>query len=227
MHGFLAFLNHWWNLPYLVMLGLVAAFFLLQLVGVLGHHGDHDVDHGGHDHHHDHDAHGHGHDAMSGDVWHSVLAFFGVGKVPFMVVWLTMFIFAGFSGLIFNRVVYLTWTSLPGWVFPVSLLVAIVVGLIGVRLFARAAGKVIDLSGKPATSKRTLAGKPGVVASALLDATYGEVRVHDGDNEIIVHGRVQGGEGALKRGDRVVLVEYDEHADLFWITASPDVDAAA
>ena len=30
--GFAAFLDHWWNLPYLVMLGLVAVFFVMQAV---------------------------------------------------------------------------------------------------------------------------------------------------------------------------------------------------
>ena len=33
---FWSFLNHWWNLPSLVMLGSCAAFLLLQAVGLLG-----------------------------------------------------------------------------------------------------------------------------------------------------------------------------------------------
>ena len=31
---FWQFLNHWWNLPYLVMLGLVGVFFAMQAVGI-------------------------------------------------------------------------------------------------------------------------------------------------------------------------------------------------
>ena len=42
---FWAFLNQWWNLPYLVMLGLVGAFFLLQALGLVTHaaQGEHDA----------------------------------------------------------------------------------------------------------------------------------------------------------------------------------------
>ncbi len=42
--SFLAFLNHWWNLPFLVMLGLCGVFFVLQAIGLLGGDADHDVD---------------------------------------------------------------------------------------------------------------------------------------------------------------------------------------
>ena len=34
---FWQFLNQWWNLPYLVMLGLVGVFFLMQAVGLVAH----------------------------------------------------------------------------------------------------------------------------------------------------------------------------------------------
>src|SRR5690242_4025176 len=92
--GFLAFLDHWWNLPFLVALGLVAVFFVLQLVGLFG---DHDADGDGEP---DGDA--------DDDVSASVLAFFGVGRVPFMIVWVTLFLFGGFSGIFLNRVVDVT-----------------------------------------------------------------------------------------------------------------------
>ena len=55
--SFWAFLNHWWNLPWLVMLGLVGVFFALQLAGLAGHASDSDADH---DADLDHDAQAHG-----------------------------------------------------------------------------------------------------------------------------------------------------------------------
>src|SRR5215510_10632023 len=97
--SFLGFLNHWWNLPYMVMLGLVAVFFVLQMVGMFGGGGDHDADVDGdidadvdhdvdvdadhdvdvnhdadvdHDAEADHDADGHGLG------WQAALSFFGV-----------------------------------------------------------------------------------------------------------------------------------------------------
>ena len=42
--GFWQFLNQWWNLPYLVLLGLVGLYFVLQTVGLVGSLGGHDAD---------------------------------------------------------------------------------------------------------------------------------------------------------------------------------------
>ena len=44
--GLFEFLNHWWNLPFLVMLGLVAVFFVLQTLGLVGDAASHEVDGG-------------------------------------------------------------------------------------------------------------------------------------------------------------------------------------
>jgi len=221
--GFLAFLNHWWNVPFLVMLGLVAMFFLLQLVGIIGHGADVDHDH---DIDHDHDVDGDAdadHDAEGGLSWGGVLSFFGVGRVPFMVVWVTLFLFAGFTGIGLNRLFFVTGAGVyRGWHFLVVILAAMVVGAIGVRLFAQLAAKLVDTEGKGSTSKKEMCGKIGVVASAKLDESFGEVRVHDPrGNEMIVHARMSKGEASLERGAKVVLVDFDEKSELFWATASP------
>ncbi|MCC6994322.1 MAG: DUF1449 family protein [Deltaproteobacteria bacterium] len=228
----MSFFNHWWNLPYLIMLGLVAAFFLLQIIGLIGDAGDHDVDHdhdvdaGGGDADADADADadhgGGGHAGMS-----EVLAFFGIGRVPFMVVWVTLFLFTGFVGLFTNRVVYANRGGLGAGAFLLVLLGALLIGLVAVRLFARLAAKLVDVGGKGSTSKHELAGKQGVVASATLDTSFGEVRVHDGTSEQIVHARLGKGEAVLSRGARVVLIEYDAEKGYFWVTVSPEVGDTA
>lgn len=207
--SFFDFLNHWWNFPYLVMLGLVAVFFVLQLVGFLAH-SDTEIDP-------EHDVHApFDHDGGS---W---LTFFGVGRVPFMIIWVTLFLFAGFTGLFLNRVLVGSAFSYEPWFFPASLGAAFAAGLLGVKIFARLAAKLVDTSGKGASAKRELVGKLGVVASGRLDETFGEVRVHDsGGHEMIVHARVAKGEAALTRADKVLLVDYDEQTELFWATASP------
>ena len=101
----MSFFNHWWNLPYLIMLGLVGAFFVLQVIGLVGH--DADVDHDA-DIDHDVDADADAEHDVGGTTagFHEVLAFFGLGRVPFMVIWLTLCIFTGFSGLFLNRVTF-------------------------------------------------------------------------------------------------------------------------
>lgn len=207
--GFFGFLNHWWNLPFLVMLGLVAVFFVLQVIGLFGHH---DADH---DHHHDADSE-HG----------GLLDWLGVGRVPFMVVWVTGFIFGGFTGLIVNRLFFLS-GPYPTWAFAIALTAALVVAVLGIRLFSRLAAKLVDTGGRGASAKHELAGKMGVVASGRLDDQFGEIRVRDGGgNEMLVHARLGPGEPALVRGANVVLVEYDATKELFWATASP-VEAQA
>jgi hypothetical protein len=220
--GFAAFVDHWWNLPFLVMLGLVVVFFALQTIGIVGHDADADVDTDADvdaDAHADVDAHA---DADADAVGLAdVLAFFGVGRVPFMVVWVTLFIFAGATGLFFNSVFYTRGQgAYPPWGFPASLGLSLAIGLAAVRLFSRAAARFVDVGGKGASAKHELAGKIGVVASAQLDAKFGEVRVHDDrGNEILVHARLGDGERPLMRGDEVILVEYDPASELFAATA--------
>jgi hypothetical protein len=232
--GFAAFLNHWWNLPFLVMLGLCGVFFLLQVVGLLGGDAagdaDHDVDadvdaeaDADHDVDADHDA-----DAEGGlmPAWHDVLSFFGVGRVPFMVVWVTLFLFGGFTGLFVNRVLFVrSGGDYRGWWFLVACLAALLVGLVGVRLFSRLAARLVDVGGKGAVTKQELTGKIGVVASAILDARHGEIRVHDErGTELLLHGCLRAGDPPLAHGAKVVLVSYDADKQLFWATACPEVD---
>jgi len=42
--GLAGFLNHWWNAPFLVMLSLVAVYFVMQVVGLAGHGSEADAD---------------------------------------------------------------------------------------------------------------------------------------------------------------------------------------
>ncbi len=212
--SFFAFLNHWWNLPFLVMLGLVAAFFVLQLVGLVGHDADADTDVDT-DADADHDADGEGSFA-------EVLSFFGVGRVPFMVVWGSLFIFGGFSGIFFNRVLFVRLRGqYPGWLFIVALALALTVGLVCTRIATRLAGKLVDTSGRGSVRKHDLVGALGVVASARVDHGFGEIRVSDAaKNELLVHARVRTGERPLARGESVVLVEYDAERELFLVVAS-------
>ena len=59
-----------------------------------------------------------------------------------------------------------------------------------------------------------------MVASATVDARFGEIRVSDrAKNEMLVHGRLEGGP-ALARGQSVVLIDYDEGKELFVVEPS-------
>jgi len=54
----------------------------------------------------------------------------------------------------------------------------------------------------------------------MLDGKFGEVRVRDSrGNELIVHGRLGEGDGALKQGDKVVLIDMESDSGLFHVAA--------
>ncbi len=231
--GFAAFIDHWWNLPFLVMLGLVVVFFGAQMLGIAAHDGDadmdadadadvdHDADAGG-DHEADADADHDAEDPGASASFHDVLAFFGVGRVPFMVVWVILFIFTGAFGLFWNSFFFVragAGVAMPPWGFPASMTASLAIGLVAVRLFSRVAAKFVDVGGKGASTKHELAGKIGVVASSTIDGKFGEVRVRDDHgNEMLVHARMCAGEASLARGDEVILVEYDAASELFTAT---------
>jgi hypothetical protein len=223
--GFGAFLNHWWNLPFLVMLGLCGAFFLLQAIGLFGEGGDHDAD-VDHDVDADADADAEGDAGGMTAGWHEVLGFLGVGRVPFMVVWVTLFLFGGFTGIFLNRVLFVRADGnyRGWWLWPVCG-AALAVGLVGVRSFSRLAARLVDVGGHGATTKQDLVGKIGVVASQVLDARHGELRVRDDrGNELLLHACLPADEAALSRGSKVVLVSYDENKQLYWAAACPEVE---
>lgn len=226
--NFLSFLNHWWNAPFLLLLGLVGVFFALQLIGLAAFAGgdaeaDIDVDADA-DLDHEHDVDG---DHDGDGLWAGAFAFLGIGRVPFMVVWTTFFICAGFAGLFVNRVVSAD-GRYPMWALPLAILLALVGGVVGARVFARLAARFVDVGGRGAARKHELAGKVGVVASLTIDARFGEVRVRDDHgNEHLIHGRMASGEPRLGRGAKVVLIDFDEEAELFWVAAVPELDRSA
>ena len=226
--GVLAFINHWWNLPFLVMVGLVGVFFVLQLLGLLGDILDVDadvdadvnanVDVGPHA-----DA-----DTDADEHFPLVLASLGVGRVPVMVIWVTLFLFWGFGGLLVNRILVDVAPALLGWLFPATLATTLMVALGAVRVASRLAARFVDVGGNGATRRDQLVGREGVVASAQVDARFGEIRVKDDrGEEHLVHGRIGHSEQSLPRGARVVLVDWDESAQLYSLTAFPDSPSPA
>jgi len=138
----------------------------------------------------------------------------------------TLFLFGGFAGIFLNRVLFVRAEgNYRGWWFLLVSCVALAVGLAGVRLFSRLAARLVDVGGRGASTKQELTGKIGVVASPILDARHGEIRVHDDrGNELLLHGCVRAGESPLARGTKVVLVSYDGDKELYWATACPEVE---
>ena len=250
--GLAAFLNHWWNAPFLVMLSLVAIYFVMQVIGLVGHGAEADVD-GDVDADVDADAHvdvdadgdadadadadadggvpsAHGDSHVALADHGTVLSFFGIGRLPLMVVVATLFLFTGLAGIFLNSFVFQhTQGEYPAFWFVPVLAASLGCGLAAVRVFARTLGRLFDIGGKGATKKHELSGKLGVVASAVVgDKSVGQIRVKDErGNEIIVHARVDAGDKPLKHGQEVVLVDYDADKELFLVASSNDDDGDA
>src|ERR1700748_2855792 len=158
------------------MLGLCGAFLVLQAVGLLGGEGSHEVDV---DHDVDLDVDADADPHLEGDAdadadddaggaggmtaaWHEVLGFLGVGRVPFMVVWVTLFLFGGFAGIFLNRVLFVrAGGAYHGVWFLLACAIALLAGLVGVRLFSRLAARLVDVGGRGAARKTELTGKIG------------------------------------------------------------------
>jgi hypothetical protein len=231
---FWSFLNHWWNLPSLVMLGSCAAFLLLQAVGLIGAGDDHELDLEAHDaletdadhdvdleHDLDQEVDAEG---AEGSLWQEALGFLGAGRVPFMVVWVSLFLCAGFAGIFLNRSAFLLAGGYSGWWFAPLQALALGCGVIGARLSSKLVGRFVDVGGRGATKKHELTGRPGVVASAVCDDRFGEIRLKDArGNELLVHGRLATGEAPLGRSASVVLVDFDPERELFSVVACPEL----
>jgi len=160
--SFWSFLNHWWNLPSLVMRGLVGTHFALQTAGLIEHGGDGDADvdqeieaDAEQELEHDadtdadsqteseHDVDG----ATASPLSQSFLGMLGFGRVPFRVVALSLLIFTGFSGLFFNRFSFLHFGgAYPVWLFAISLAASLVVGAVVTHFTARFAGKLVYIA---------------------------------------------------------------------------------
>jgi hypothetical protein len=230
--SFWQFLNHWWNLPSLVMLGLVGAWFGLQTLGLvegagshevegdadaeLGAEAEHELEHEQeveHDHEQEHDSEGGGSPSPMG-----LAGFLGLGRVPFMVVWLTLFIFTGFTGLLINRFLFLvSGGGYRSWYFPLSLATSLLVGVFATRAASRLVWRLVDVGGRGSTRRKELPGRLGVVASALIDQEHGEVRVKDpSGNELMVHARIESGRQPVQ-GEQVILLEYDAQGGLYTV----------
>jgi len=142
-----------------------------------------------------------------------------VGRVPFMVVWLTLFIFTGSAALFFNRVLQVRTDGYPAWFFPLSLLPALAIGLAAVKFVARAVAKLVTSEGaepRPARAERSR--RRGCQPHAGRQVRRG-ARPRSRGNELIVHGHLAEDDGKLKQGDKVVLIELDNESGLFHVAA--------
>ena len=150
---------------------------------------------------------------VSGNVFADVFGFLNIGRVPFMIVVMTMFTTWSFTGLIVNSIFGVdTVTSLFFWL---SCLAALFCSVLGTRYLSLTLSKIFPES-DPATKDLHLLGLRGRVISGQITTTFGTARVvaPNGDT-LTVRCRVIPDETHPVKGDNVILVNYDSNKRVF------------
>lgn len=181
----------WYNLPFLLSLGLGLVFAVLQIVGGFG---DHDSDA-------DIDSDGHG-------MFDAALDTLGVGKVPLMFILVSFLSLFGLIGLLLNAVAVQVGSGYQSWFFGLILVLSLLLAFLGTsrtsRIFAKLAPESTNAIGF-----EQLVGRVGRVSSPTISMTYGRVEVRDPHGLLhTVFAQLATGE-PLPINTEVALVEYD------------------
>lgn len=141
-----------------------------------------------------------------------VLGFLNVGRVPFMIVVMTLFTTWGSTGLMANELLKVENTPSMFWI---SCMIALVCGVLGTRYLSLTLSKVFPES-DPATKDLHLLGLQGRVISGQITETFGTARVQAPDGHTLtVRCRVKQDESNPVKGDTVILVNYDSDKRIF------------
>ena len=150
---------------------------------------------------------------VSGNTFVDVLGFLNVGRVPFMVVVMTLFTTWGFTGLIVNEI--LNVNAAPSPFFWISCSAALVCSVLGTRYLSLTLSKIFPESDPP-TKDLHLLGLRGRVLSGQITTTFGTARVEVPDGHTLtVKCRVNPDEPNPVKGDIVILINYDPEKRIF------------
>lgn len=146
-----------------------------------------------------------------------VFGFLNVGRVPLMIVLMSLFVTWGISGLIANALLNIP--ENPHWVW-ISCLVAFFCCFLGTRYISIALSKVFPESEK-AINDVQLLGLRGRVISGQITPTFGTARVQVPDGpELTVSCRVEPDGVTPVKGDTVILINYDQTKRIFDVKKS-------
>lgn len=199
------------NLPFTILLGAVAAYWIIGLIGLV------DLDGGGDAGDIDGiDGEGGGDGEVGGaGIFQTILKIVGASDAPLIFVVSLFSIFLWASNVLVNH--YLN----PGFdgSRATILLVPVVIGsfvltrvlVVPLRPFM----KMIRTSEKPVT----ILGASGRVRSARLDDQFGEVEVETAERNLILRARISAKEEPLQKGDPVLVVSKDEDAEIYVVRA--------
>ena len=146
-----------------------------------------------------------------------IFGFLNVGRVPLVVVMMSLLATWGIAGLIANALLKVP--ERPQWVW-ISYVVALFCSFLGTRYISIMLSNLFPESEK-AISDVHLLGLSGRVISGQITTTFGTARVQVPDGpELTVSCRAKSDETPPVKGDTVVLINYDRAKRIFDVRKS-------
>jgi hypothetical protein len=157
------------------------------------------------------------HTGTQGSFFTDAFGFLNVGRVPLMIVLMSLFVTWGISGLIANAFLNIPENLHRVWI---SCIVAFFCCFLGTRYISIGLSKLFPES-KKAINDVQLLGLSGQVISGQITTTFGtaRVRVPDGP-ELTVSCRAEPDKVAPVKGDTVILINYDRAKRIFDVKKS-------
>ncbi len=243
----LTFMLAWYNLPFTFLLAVCLLMAALQWIGLGGDHDpdseaegdlDHDLD-GDFDHELDHDLDGdldhdleghldhdldlgetgdvHSAGETAAELGFSILAYLGVGRAPLLVTLLLLFGSVGLTGWIFNGFAVRVLGTYPVPIMAAALAVSLGLGSLVSSRIARAIGRTLPPVSTTVTSAHAMVGRRGTVISPFVDQRYGMVHLRDAAGTLISVFAVTQAEQPIRRGEEVILINYDPEKHLYTV----------
>jgi hypothetical protein len=111
--------------------------------------------------------------------------------------------------------------GLPGWLFKaVVLLVSIVIALPLTSLVVRPLGPLFAI--RSAEARKDLVGRVAIISTGRVDDRFGQAMLQDGGAGLILDVRCDT-PGLLRKGDRALLVSWDEDKEVFHVEPMEDL----
>lgn len=191
----------WVNLPYTIILGGMAAYWITVILGFLDIEVfDFDVDI----------------DVDADFGWANMLGILNVGALPFSI-WFSIFAFQlWFYSLIANLTLDGILSALPGILrFIVCALVLMPLTAVTTKFITAPLKQTFE--GKTIT-KSEFVGKECLITSSKVDEGFGTAELALGGAPQLIDVRAKPEEG-LKKGDTALIFKYDPDRDLFYVTS--------
>ena len=225
MIEFLKDLSLWYNLIFTVPILVVLFYLILQIFGLaLEFGGDFGTDAGDADIDVDVDA-----DIdidTDFSAFDRALGFINVGKVPLVIVISTFLLFWGVSGFMTNGIIRSVLDGFPAPFIMASCGVALVVGIMATKFLSGLIARFFPSIETYSSNKESLLGQVARVVSGEINAKSGRAKVVDPyGNVLTVFCRISEGKEVPKRGDEIVLIDYDPSDKRFEVTRAdfPDI----